>query len=171
MFCGLKTLPRNALSTKKYKRYLGSYPWITIFLTYRLPPWRAILRWGIFTISFPNMSDMLKANCPRGQYLGPRSAKSLLQQISWSPGTYFSFFFSRAGLYWIAHLSLPWSISTSLCYISLFLGCWNIDDSLVGQLTTLHGVAQVSFYYNQCSCLTEILGGSQLRGVGGESRE
>ena len=26
--------------------------------------------------------------------------------------------------------------STSLRYISLFSGCWNIDDSLVGQLTT-----------------------------------
>ena len=33
--------------------------------------------------------------------------------------------------------------STSLCYISLFLGCWNIvdiDDSLVGQITTLHPI-------------------------------
>ena len=27
--------------------------------------------------------------------------------------------------------------STSLCYISLFLGYWNIDDSLAGQLTTI----------------------------------
>ena len=31
----------------------------------------------------------------------------------------------------------------------------------------VHSVAQVSFYYHQCSCLTEILGGSQSRGVGG----
>ena len=27
--------------------------------------------------------------------------------------------------------------STLLCFISLFLGCWNIGDSLVGQLTIL----------------------------------
>ena len=33
-------------------------------------------------------------------------------------------------------LSRRGSSCTSLCYISLFLGCWNIDDSLVGQLTT-----------------------------------
>ena len=26
---------------------------------------------------------------------------------------------------------------TTLCYISLLSGCWNIDDDLVGQLTTL----------------------------------
>ena len=26
--------------------------------------------------------------------------------------------------------------STSQCYISLFIGCWNIDQSLVGQLTS-----------------------------------
>ena len=33
-------------------------------------------------------------------------------------------------------LSRRGSSSTSLCYIILFLGCWNMDDSLVGQLTT-----------------------------------
>ena len=38
---------------------------------------------------------------------------------------------------WIAVGKLSAAASTSLCYISLFLGCWNIDDSLVGQLTKL----------------------------------
>ena len=31
----------------------------------------------------------------------------------------------------------------------------------------VHGVAQVSFYYHQCSCLTEILGGAPIEGSGG----
>ena len=34
--------------------------------------------------------------------------------------------------------------STALCYISLFLGCWNIDDGLVGQLTRQGGMEKIS---------------------------
>ena len=34
--------------------------------------------------------------------------------------------------------------STSLSYISLFLGCWNTDDSLVGQLTRQGGIEKIS---------------------------
>ena len=34
--------------------------------------------------------------------------------------------------------------STSLSYISLFLKCWNIDDSLVGQLTSDNGICRIN---------------------------
>ena len=35
--------------------------------------------------------------------------------------------------------------STLLCYISLFLGCWNMDHSLVGQITTFD-IAMITWW-------------------------
>ena len=52
-FCDLKTLPRSIMSTKKTTNNWGGqswYPWISRFPTSRLPPWWAILRWGILRV-------------------------------------------------------------------------------------------------------------------------
>ena len=64
-FCDLKTLPRSIMSTKKTTNNWGGqswYPWISRFPTSRLPPWWAILRWGILRVFSLEISSWSSLN-------------------------------------------------------------------------------------------------------------